>query len=66
MVKLYFSRTREVMWTIFDIYDYLMTVYSINSFYDQWPFCYVAIATFKEKIFFLNDNSFKTTEAVWL
>ena len=38
-----------------------MTVYPVNMFYDQWPFCLVAMATlnFVNGIF-LNDNSFKT------
>ena len=55
------------MWIIFGIYDHLMIVYQLYVFYDQWPFCVVAMATFNfEKRIFLNDNSFKTTEAVLL
>ena len=58
-----FSITSEV---IFGIYDQLMIVHSVYVFYDQQPFCLVAMATFnfKKKRIFLNDNSFKTTEAV--
>ena len=54
------------MWTMFGIYDHLMIVYPVYVFYDQWPFCLVAMATlnFKKRNFF-NDN-FKTTEAVLL
>ena len=44
-----------------------MIVYPVYVFDDQWLFCLVAMATLNlEKVFFLNDNSFKTTEAVWL
>ena len=48
------------MWAIFGIYDHLMIVYSDYVFYDQWPFCLVAMAilNFKKGIV-LNDNSFK-------
>ena len=62
-----FSITSEVMRTIFGKYDHLMIVYSVYVFDDQWPFSLVAMATFKlnfKKRIFLNDNSFKTTEAV--
>ena len=55
------------MWTIFGSYDYMMIAYLVYVFDDQRPFCFVAMATLNfKKGFFLNDNSFKTTEAVWL
>ena len=38
--------TSEVMWAIFGRYDHLMIVYSVYMFYDWWPFCLVAMATF--------------------
>ena len=40
-----FSITSEVMCTIFGIYDHLMIVYPVYVFYDQWPFCLVAMTT---------------------
>ena len=54
-----FSITSEVMCTIFGIYDHLMIVHSVFVFYDQRPFCLVAMATLnlKKKRFFLSDNS---------
>ena len=55
------------MWTIFSIYDHKIIVYPVYVFYDQQPFCLVAMATvILKKKEFLNDTSFKTTEAVWL
>ena len=51
------------MWTVFGSYDHLMIVYPVYVFYDQWPFCLVAIATLNEK---KNDNSSKTTESLGL
>ena len=56
-----------VMQTIFGTYDHLIIIYSMYVFDDKWPFCLVAMATlnFKKGIF-LNDNSFRTTEAVQL
>ena len=44
-----------------------MIVYSVYVFDDKRPFYMVAMATliFK-KGNFLNDSSFKTTEALWL
>ena len=42
------SKTTEALWlwTIFDSYDHLMIVYPLYVFYDQWPFCLVAMAKF--------------------
>ena len=45
-----------------------MIFYPVYVFYDQWPFCLVAMATLnlkKKKKKILNDN-FKNTEAVVL
>ena len=48
-----FSITSEVMCTIFGSYDNRMIVYPVYVFYDQWPFCLVAMTTlnFKKGIF---------------
>ena len=56
------------MCAIFGSYDHWMIVYPVHVFYDQWPFCLVAMATLnlKKKVLFLNDISSKITEAVWL
>ena len=55
------------MCTIFGSYDHWMIVYLVYVFYDQWPFCLVALATLNlKKRNFLNDISSKTTEAVGL
>ena len=60
-----FSIASEGMQTIFSTYDHLMIVYSVYEFDDQRPFCLVAMATLNfKKRNVLNDNSFKTTEAV--
>ena len=42
-----------------------MIVYPVFMLYDQWPFCLVAMATYKlkKKKEFLNDIASKTTEA---
>ena len=62
-----FSINSEVKGTIFGTYDHLMIVYSVYMFDDQWPFCFVAMATLNlKKRNFLNDKSFKTTEAAGL
>ena len=51
--------------TLFGSYDHLMIVYPVYVFYGQRPFCLVTMETFNfEKTIFLNDNSFKTAEAV--
>ena len=53
-----FSITSEVNWAIFGSYDHLMIVYSVCMFYDWWPFCLVATATFNfEKGLFQNTTS---------
>ena len=44
-----FSITGEVMLSIFGSYDHLMFVYTVFVFYDQWPFCLVAMATLNLK-----------------
>ena len=41
-----FSITSEVMSALFGSYDHLMIVYPVYMFYDQWPFCLVAMITF--------------------
>ena len=63
-----FSINSEAMCTKFGCYDNLMIVYQVNVFYDQGPFCLVAMETLnlKKKTSFLNDSSYKATEAVWL
>ena len=67
MVKLHFLHNYWSDVNHIGSYDHLMIVYPIYVLYDQWPFCLVAMATLTfEKRNFLNDNSFKTTEAVWL
>ena len=38
--------TSEVMLAIFGSYDHLMAVYPFYMFYDGWPFCLVAKATY--------------------
>ena len=43
-----------------------MIVYPADVFYDQWPFCLVAMAPLDFKKGLLNDISSKITEAVWL
>ena len=40
----FFSLTSKVMLATFGRYDHLMIVCPIYVFYDQWPFCLVAIA----------------------
>ena len=66
-LKCIFFISSEVMCTIFGSYDYLMIVYRVYVFHDQWPFCLVAIATLNlKKEFFFNDHFSKTTEAVGL
>ena len=51
-----FFISNEVMGTIFGSYDYLMIVYPVCAFHDQWSFCLVSMATLnlrkKKKIFF--------------
>ena len=62
-----FSITSEAMSTIFGSCDHWMIACPVFVFYDQWPFCLVAMATLNfTKGFFLNDTSSKTTEAVGL
>ena len=44
-----YSITSEALVTIFGNYDHLMIVYPVYVFYDQWPFCLVAMATLNSK-----------------
>ena len=37
------------MRTLFGNYDYLMVVYPVYVFYEQWPFCLVAMAKLVQK-----------------
>ena len=48
-----FSITSEVIKTIFGSYNQWMIVYPVYVFYDQWAFCWGAMATlnFKKGIF---------------
>ena len=59
--------TSGVMWAIFGSYDSFMIVYPAYLYHNKWPFCLVVMTTLNlKKNIFLNDNSSKTTEAVWL
>ena len=59
MVKLHFLHNHWSDVNHIGSYDHLMIVYPVYVFYDQWPFCLVAMATLnlKKKDIFLNNIS---------